>query len=178
MQGLNARRRLHPSPSFSDYFSGEGEEYSSPISPPNGATAHQAKMALGLNLEASPAHSFQRILLARLQDAACAVHRIDITTHAFQVLNQDIDRLERTIAAPDAQTREPADVADSGLFVDDESDELDEPIEEEQEPKAVDAEFHETIARVSRVSQDLRQRYEEIKVSVRECGPSLLTCMH
>jgi hypothetical protein len=210
-------RRLWSSPAFSDYFSGgDGEDTFSPSDwrKPADCTITTMTMAdsassfdrsaggsdsrnhhSSIDRNLSSACQSQRIILARLNNVAKSILRAtDLTEHHCQLLDADLDRLEQTLSAPDAQTREPADIADSGLFVDDDdddvnvetmediakqghiteeseesaSDDLNGALEDTERVGIVDAvettETRETIARILKVANELHLRYEEMKV--------------
>jgi hypothetical protein len=164
-----ARRILEPSPSFSNYFSDDD-----PSSP------RLETSSLNASMDATP---LQKKLLARLHEIGQQILRKDVDDHA-RVLNAGIDALNETLTAPDPQTRKPAEVEDSGLFMDDD-DEIDDEVESasleaelslerEEAEKADDhtarAELNE---RLTQVVQDLQDRYEEVKVrgsSLRSTG--------
>jgi hypothetical protein len=161
-------RRLWSSPSFSqhsDYYSGDDGG----IFSPEASFIKSAQSSIGqLPLRAETQN--QRIILDRLAGIAKAILASpDLTEHHFQLIEQDVDRLEQTIAAPDPQSREPADVADSGLFVNDEDD-----VTEMLSEHGVDPEpeisisqtiaSEEVVSRVVKVAQNLKKRFQEMKV--------------
>jgi hypothetical protein len=205
-------RRLWSSPAFSDYFSsGDGEDGFSPDMRKsvedmldgsiNGNDLQANGFRHGISsidrnlANLSSTSQSQRILLARLNNVAKAILRsAELTEHHCQSLSLDIDRLEQTLSAPDAQTREPADIADSGLFIDD--DEEEEKYEREAEEKRKQEEEDEhtqvqevntipeehepiespdyvanakerelTVSRIMNLTKDLKLRYEEMRVS-------------
>lgn len=117
-----------------------------------------------------PESQNQRIILDRLSGIAKAILASpDLTEHHFHLIDQDVDRLEQTIAAPDPQSREPADIDDSGLFVDDEDDvtevaaEQDDTLEVKWKPSQSN-EAKEMVSRIVKVADDLNKRFEQTKV--------------
>jgi hypothetical protein len=154
-----APRNLWPSPSFSDYFS--GDEYS-PIpakASSNGAT------------HINPS---QQRLLFRLNEIGNQILRSQLDGQTPGLLDSELDALEQTLNAPESQSRAPAELEDSGLFIDDEAeDERRDALERQrladQATYAELEEGRELIARVSKATDQLKQRYEEVKVSTLGC---------
>jgi hypothetical protein len=91
--------------------------FSSPIRP-----AFPTITTTNANYNRSTSWSAQRTLLSRLEssraDIICASN---LTGHQFREMNRAFDDIDGLFNAPDTQTREPAEVADSeGLFMDEE----------------------------------------------------------
>ncbi|KAF2668595.1 hypothetical protein BT63DRAFT_414582 [Microthyrium microscopicum] len=161
-------RRLWSSPAISDYFSGD-ETASFTLSPPAPSFKSAATFAenelpkestktdstrkfdppaglvralsTSLNVEAqmSRAAQSQRLLLMRLNAVGRAIVQADLSEVHCERLAVDVSRLESTLAAPDAQSREPAEIAESGLFDEEEEDEEDDTLSkvvEEEEPES------------------------------------------
>lgn len=161
-------RSLWPSPSFSDYFSGEDEQSPTP------ANAIGEKVTPG-----------QKRLLHRLNRIGKQILRNEFNGHTPDLIDSELDILEQTLNAPHTQTRAPAELADSGLFVDDEAEEdrkeeaeLARVAEEAERIRiaqeseiarvARDAELlrgKQVVARISQVTEQLKERYEEVKVT-------------
>jgi hypothetical protein len=170
-------RRLWSSPSFShssDYYSASDSGAFSPDEPFHKLTFG----SLGNQPLVRPDSQNQRIILDRLNGIAKAILASpDLTEHHFQLIEQDVDRLEETIAAPDPQSREPAD-GNGDLFADDDEDDLTEVATEgdagEAEAVAQEAmidtrECEETdamIARVVQVADDLKRQFLDMKVNL------------
>lgn len=150
-----SKRILDPSPAFSNYFS---DDENSPQSS-------------GI-LKPSPSQSK---LLGRLNAIGRQILRKNPSEHERTVLSAELDALEQTLNAPEPQSREPPDINDSGLFVDDE------PVEEAQEKdkrSGLEASVaaaqqqvkdkaqmrDELVARVDRLNREFQKRFEEIKV--------------
>jgi hypothetical protein len=161
-------RRLWSSPAFSqhsDYYSGDdGSTFS-----PDASVLKSIYSSLG-DLPMRQQSQNQRIILGRLSGIAKAILASpDLTEHHFQLIDQDIDRLEQTIAAPDSQSREPADKDDAGLFEDDEDDitevaaETDTSLEMKSNPSE-NKEVKEMISRVVKVAEDLNKQFQQVKV--------------
>ncbi|MBE7179679.1 MAG: hypothetical protein INR71_00440 [Terriglobus roseus] len=68
---------------------------------------------------------FQQKLLTRLNRIGTQVLRRSLSDDASKDIEVGLDALENRIQAPEVKSRESADVADSGLFVDDDEDEAD-----------------------------------------------------
>jgi hypothetical protein len=116
-------------------------------------------------LENPGASAAQRALLHRLAGVVRAVHAAHrLTDHHCDLLAADVERLERTLRAPDPQSKEPADV-----FVDDDDEEEVDLVEEkrrgmrEAEKKA---EMEAVVERVMAVRGEMEQRIGEMKVSI------------
>jgi hypothetical protein len=114
------------------------------------------------------------MILERLSGIAKAILvSPDLTEHHFHLIQLDIDRLEQTIAAPDPQSKEPADVGDSGLF-DEEDEHEEEDVTELARETAVDiqpqvatpdnAEAKDVVLRVMKATEDLNKRFREFRV--------------
>ncbi len=133
----------------------------------------------------------QKSLLHRLGAIGEQIQRREPGAIVAASLHASLDALEALIAAPESQSREPADVGDSGLFLEDDGGE---PAWKSSEPR-VDAchcrqssttasnhnrhhrqhhqprrtdkllkEAQAVLARVTESSKQLRKRYEEVKV--------------
>lgn len=157
-------RRLWSSPAFSqhshsDYYSGEDADLFSPDGSLN-KSAHSSIQPFNNSQN-------QRILIERLNGIAKAIVASHLTEHHFHLINQDVDRLEQTIAAPDSQTREPADIAN--LDDEDESDVTEVAVEQDTNPNPVvvppvQISDDEIVDRVVKVAGELKQRLLETKV--------------
>jgi hypothetical protein len=153
-----ASRNLWPSPSFSDYFSGDES------SPAPAATA-------SLNGLAKPITPSQQRLLYRLNDIGNQILRSELDGQTPGIIDSELDALEQTLNAPESQSRAPAELEDSGLFIDDDAE--DERREQDLEASRLaaqakhDAELEEgrkIVARISKSTEQLQKRYEEVKV--------------
>ena len=161
-------RRLWSSPAFSqhsDYYSGDdGSTFS-----PESSFLKASQLSFGQASVKSQSQN-QRIILDRLSGIAKAILASpDLTEHHFHLIDQDVDRLEQTIAAPDPQSREPADIDDSGLFVDDEDDVTEvaadqDDISEVNSKPSQSNEAKNMVSQVAKVAEDLNKRFEQIKV--------------
>jgi len=150
-----SKRVLEPSPAFSNYFS---DDETSPSS--------------SSVLTPSPSQSK---LLGRLNAIGRQILRKDPGEHERSILSAELDALEHTLNAPESQSREPPDIDDSGLFVDDGPDDDTETEESNDlETSATAARQQlmeqarkrdELVSRVNRLNQELQKRYEEIKVA-------------
>jgi len=152
------KRVLEPSPAFSNYFSDDESSPSSTTVP-----------------KLSPSQSN---LLGRLNAIGRQILRKDPGEHERSILSAELDALEQTLNAPEPQSREPPDIDDSGLFVDDgpedeteikteteESSDLEASVAVAQEQLMEQARKRdELVIRVERLNRELRKRYEEIKV--------------
>jgi hypothetical protein len=153
-----AARNLWPSPSFSDYFS--GDEYS----------PTPAKATLNGQAQVTPS---QQRLLHRLNEIGNQILRSNLDGQTPGIVDSELDALEQTLNAPESQSRAPAELEDSGLFIDDEAeDERRENLEYERlaaqaKHDAQLEEGREVVARVSEVTERLQKRYDEVKVSIR-----------
>lgn len=145
------KRVLESSPAFSNYFSDE-------------ETSPQASGVL------RPSPSQSR-LLGRLNAIGRQILRKDPGERERTVLSAELDALEQTLNAPEPQSREPPDIADSGLFVDDEPEEQP---DKQLEEMMTAAKAHVTVERqklkelterVNKVVHQVQLRHEEIKVA-------------
>ncbi|KAF2400249.1 hypothetical protein EJ06DRAFT_423059 [Trichodelitschia bisporula] len=112
--------------------------------------------------------TLQRTLLIRLNEIGKQILRRDPSDLKTQAsLSAELEALEHTLGAPDSQSRQPADIDDSGLFIDDD-------VEDEKLRLRGSGDFSdiwslkssdgpELVSRISSIAQGLRQRYEEIK---------------
>jgi hypothetical protein len=113
------------------------------------------------------ASAAQRALLHRLAGVVRAVHAAHrLTDHHCDLLAADVERLERTLRAPDPQSKEPADVS-----VDDDDEETEEVdlVEEKQRMMREaerKAEMEAVVERVMAVRQEMERRIGEMKVSM------------
>ena len=145
------KRIFESSPAFSNYFSDEE------ISP----------QASGL-LRPSPSQSR---LLGRLNAIGRQILRKDPGEHERTVLSAELDALEQTLNAPEPQSREPPDIADSGFFADDEPEEqpdkqLEETLMAAKARVAAERQKRKELTdRVNKVVRQVQLRHEEIKVT-------------
>jgi hypothetical protein len=173
-------RRLWTSPAISDYFSASGDDGSSwtfsPEAPPvlkTATTFSDAPRASSPDsyggrtlqnsvqeLQLSRSSQNQRHLLQRLNSVGRSILSGDLNDEHCERLGLDIDRLESTIAAPESQSREPAENEVSGLFNDDETE-----ASTILRSGALDNhEAGELVRRVTKAATELKQRFLEIKV--------------
>lgn len=89
---------------FSDYFTDDAR-----------SSDQQTKPKFNM-----PSNETQRLLL-RLNDLGSQILRHDPSTSTINTLSDRLDALEHTLTAPDTQTRQPADLVDSGLFMEDDA---------------------------------------------------------
>lgn len=182
-------RRLWSSPTISDYFSGD-DSSSFTFSPdsaglrssstwdsvpgdrkPRSTGLEDSYTGRGLNgilsdLHLSRSTQIQRQLLDRLNAIGRAILEADLTEDHCDRLSLDIEKLEQTLAAPDSQSREPAEIAEQGLFVDDDATETEvESTIVSEVPVAKNREAAEMIARVTEAAGALKERLIELKVS-------------
>jgi hypothetical protein len=148
-------RNLWPSPSFSDYFSGDEQSPTPAKTSLNGPT----QVTLG-----------QQRLLFRLNEIGNQILRSTLDGQTPGIIDSELDALEQTLNAPESQSRAPAELEDSGLFIDDDAeDERREALEEQrlalQATHAQLEEGREVVARVSEVTEQLKKRYDEVKVN-------------
>jgi len=166
----NLAQPIHDSP-FSDYFTDEARSVS--IDPK--ATYNM------------PSNETQRLLL-RLNNLGAQILRHDPGADSFDALSSRLDDLEDTLCAPDAQTRQPAELVDSGLFMEDEDEDRDIPTPSDLQvntmPLSLDSAMDivrspvkpkkspntrllkQTQAlrnRVTKANTELRQRFEEMR---------------
>lgn len=128
----------------------------------------------------------QRTLLHRLSDLGSQIVRASPNDQKVALLQSKLDAIESILSAPDSQSRKPAEIDDSGLFVDDDVSEDGLGIETEVENVApilrhqgyqseeegitnttndiALQEVEEVLARIIKVNADLHQRYVEVKV--------------
>lgn len=149
-----SKRILDPSPAFSNYYS---DDETSPQSS-------------GI-LKPSPSQSK---LLGRLNAIGRQILRKNPSDHERTVLSAELDALEQTLNAPEPQTREPPDINDSGLFIDDEPEEaretdkrgdLEASVAAAQKRLKKEAQKRdELVARVNKLNREFQKRYEEMKV--------------
>jgi len=154
-QHRTATRSLWPSPAFSDYFSGQDD---------NSPTL----------MDGAKVTPLQQRILFRLNQIGQQVLRADPGDQTPSILDAELDHIQQMLNAPESQSRAPAEMADSGLFIDDDVDDdiKEEGIVEENdisEQNAFDLrEGREIVARVSKVTEELKERYEELKVRGRQ----------
>ncbi|KAL1617915.1 hypothetical protein SLS56_010755 [Neofusicoccum ribis] len=138
-----ARAILHDSP-FSDYYS------DSPFS----AAPHRAS-------------KIQSALLNRLSQLAVQVTREEPVEPVAHHVQRALDNLYALFAVPDTQPRQPADLEDSGLFVEDDKDY---PSEREHaaaaaiEDGVADDELEDVYSTMIKMSMELREGFLEMKV--------------
>jgi hypothetical protein len=117
-------------------------------------------------LQGPGASAAQRALLQRLAGVVRAVHAADrLTDHHCDLLVADVERLERTLRAPDPQSKEPAD----GFFDDDdeETEEVDFAEEKRMAREAArKAEMEGVVSRVMGVRSEMERRIAEMKVRI------------
>jgi len=146
-----SKRILESSPAFSNYFSDE----------------EPSPQTSGI-LRPSPSQSR---LLGRLSAIGRQILRKDPGEHERTVLNAELDALEQTLNAPEPRSREPPDIADSGLFVDDEPEEqpdkqLTEALMAAKAHVATERQKRQELTeRVNKVVRQVQLRHEEIKVA-------------
>jgi hypothetical protein len=174
-------RRLWTSPAISDYFSASGDDGSSWTFSPESSLLKTAASFSDAPRATSPdsfggrtlqnsAHDSQlsrssqnqRHLLQRLNSVGRSILSGDLNDEHCERLGLDIDRIESTIAAPESQSREPAENEVSGLFNDDET-EASTIITRPGESSSREA--MELVRRVTKAATELKQRFLEIKVS-------------
>jgi len=162
-QPPSSRNRLFDSP-FSDYYT---DASFSPDPFTSGSTA-------------------QKTLLPRLSDLGSQIVRGSPNDQKAALIHSKLDIIESILSAPDSQSRKPAEIDDSGLFIDDEASEDGLGIETEVEDVApvlrqqgyeseeegitnitndtALQEVEEILARIIKVNANLHQRYVEVKV--------------
>jgi hypothetical protein len=153
-QHRTAPRSLWPSPAFSDYFSGNDDNNSPSL------------------VDGAKVTPLQQRILFRLNQIGQQVLRADPGDQTPSILDAELDHIQQMLNAPESQSRDPAEMADSGLFIDDDDAEddieaysVDEGKEAEQRTLEL-REGREVVARVSRVTEQLNKRYEELKAWV------------
>jgi hypothetical protein len=146
-QQRTAMRSLWPSPAFSDYFSGNDDNHSPSL------------------VDGAKVTPLQQRILFRLNEIGQQVLRADPTDQTPSILDAELHHIEQMLNAPDSQSRAPAEMADSGLFIDDDDDTEDDipkyivDKDTEQKPR----ELH-VVARISEVTEQLQQRYVDLQV--------------
>ncbi|KKY16883.1 hypothetical protein UCDDS831_g06716 [Diplodia seriata] len=139
-----ARAVLHDSP-FSDYYSD---------SPFSAGPQHTSKI--------------QSALLNRLSQLAVQVTREEPIEPVAHHVQRALDNLYALFAVPDTQTR--ADLEDSGLFVEDETDERGSPAEHVPllpiEGGVADEELEDVYGTMIRMSMELREGFLEMKTGL------------
>lgn len=141
---------LWPSPQFSDYFSGADD-----TSSPNNH-ADQSKDTFVI----------QSQIVGRLNEIARKVAGQDgQQTPNLLDFQAELSTLEARLNAPDSQTREIAEDSENGLFSDDEDDAA-QLQEENQELRRKVEEGKAVVARITKLTESLKHRYEEMKVSL------------
>lgn len=145
-----APRSLWSSPAFSDYFSGNDESHSPSL------------------MSGAKVTPLQQRLLYRLNELAQQVLRAEPGDQTAIILEEELEHIEQRCNAPESQSRAPAEMADSGLFIDDDDTEdyMDGcAVDEEAEQKPLESqERHEAIARISKATAQLQQRCADIQV--------------
>lgn len=152
-QHRTAPRNLWPSPAFSDYFSSNDEHES------------QASPRLTDGEKISP---LQHRIFFLLNEIGQQALRADPGDRTAGILEDELGNIVQRLNAPESQSRKPAELADSGLFIDDDDAEDDvDPIalDENTERNARELiEGQEAVARISKVTEQLQQRYQDIHV--------------
>lgn len=174
-------RRLFTSPAISDYFSGDdcSNWTFSPEVPPvlkSAATFSNAPRAFSPDSfsrrtlrnsfhesQLSRSSPSSRLLLHRLNSVGHSILSTDLDDEHCERLGLVIDRIESTIAAPESQSREPAENEASGLFNDDETDAS---TTTAQTTGLGSIEAAELVRRVMKAAAELRQRFAETKVRI------------
>ncbi|OJD35894.1 girdin isoform x5 [Diplodia corticola] len=139
-----ARAVLHDSP-FSDYYSD---------SPFSAGPQHASKI--------------QSALLNRLSQLAVQVTREEPVEPVAHHVQRALDNLYALFAVPDTQTRQPAGLEDSGLFIEDDADERGSPAAEHVplppiEGSIADEELEDVYGTMIRMSMELREGFLEMK---------------
>jgi hypothetical protein len=149
-QHRTAPRSLWSSPAFSDYFSGNDDNHSPGL------------------MDGAKITPLQQRILIRLNEIGQQVLRAESGDQTPSILDAELDHIQQVLNAPESQSRAPAEMADSGLFIDD--DDVEEntskfAVDKETERKARELqEGHEVVLRISNVTKQLQQRYVEIQV--------------
>lgn len=154
-------RIIQDSP-FSDYFS-EGEVHLGDDKSPSYTL---------------PSPEAQRLLL-RLNDLGSQILREEPSERAVDVLNDRLDALEDALTAPEAQSRQPAELVDSGLFMgedeqtedgyglglDGAEDFVEDKLQMSRGPPQFQLvkESQALLDRVTRANIDLRSRFDEMR---------------
>jgi hypothetical protein len=149
-QHRTAPRSLWSSPAFSDYFSGNDDSHSPSL------------------VDGAKVTPLQQRILFRLNEIGQQVLRAHPGDQTPGILDAELDHIQQMLNAPESQSRAPAEMADSGLFIDDDDaeDDLEEcTMDEDAERKARELhEGREVVARISKVTEQLKQRYKELQV--------------
>jgi hypothetical protein len=146
-----APRNLWPSPSFSDYFSGD---------------EHSATPSKGSSLAASlNATTLQTQLLVRLHHIANQIEGHDLNGETPSILAAKLDELEQTLNAPQSQSRSPAEQVETGLYDDDEAEEEDQTEDGHDWRTAQDVVSRAVVERITKAQEQLLERFEEVKVT-------------
>lgn len=152
-QHRTAPRNLWPSPAFSDYFS-SNDEHESQGSP---------RLADGAKI-----NPLQHRIFFLLNEIGQQALRADPGDRNAGILEEELGHIVQRLNAPEPQSRIIAELADSGLFIDD--DDAEDGIEkgaldEDTEKSARELiEGQEAVARISKVTEQLQQRYQDIHV--------------
>lgn len=132
---------LHDSP-FSDYYS------DSPFS-----------------VDPHSASKTQSALLHRLSQLAVQVTREEPVEPVAYHVQRALDNLYALFAVPDSQTRQPADLHDSGLFVDDERESSRQHVAAERRDDSIgEDELEDVYGTMIKMSMELREGFLEMKV--------------
>jgi Skp family chaperone for outer membrane proteins len=112
----------------------------------------------------------QQRLLSRLNEIGLQVLRNEPGGQTPSI-EKELDYLEQALNAPESQSRAPAELADSGLFIDDEVEEskLSEDYKQAEYEEGIlrerkKQEGREVLSRIGRATEQLRNRYEDLKV--------------
>ncbi|QDS73567.1 hypothetical protein FKW77_001134 [Venturia effusa] len=150
-QHRTAPRNLWPSPAFSDYFSSNEE--------------HESQSSPGLT-DGAKINPLQHRIFFLLNEIGLRALHVDSGDQNAGLLEEELGHIVQRLNAPKTQSRAPAELADSGLFIDDDDAED----EVQQSPLDVNTERNarelqggqDVIARISRVTEQLQLRYEDI----------------
>ncbi|KAK8220369.1 hypothetical protein IWZ01DRAFT_4810 [Phyllosticta capitalensis] len=154
-----ARPVLHDSP-FSDYYTD-----SSPV-----LSAHTSKT--------------QNALVNRLSQLAVQFTRQDVPQDVAQHVQSTLDHIYALFTVPDTQTRQPADLEDSGLFVDEDSPcpsktRYDPPAttEDDDGDAAVHEELDDVYANMLKMSRELRESFSGLQANEHTLMEDLVNSM-
>ncbi|TID24540.1 girdin isoform x5 [Venturia nashicola] len=150
-QHRTAPRNLWPSPAFSDYFS-SNDEHESQVSP--------------CLVDGHKINPPQQRIFFLLNEIGQQALRVDLGDRSAGILEEELGHIVQRLNAPESQSRKPAELADSGLFIDDDDieDGMDKgALEENSERNARELiQGQEAVARICKVTGQLQQRYQDI----------------
>lgn len=135
---------------FSDYFTDTSTSPEPSSAPGNASTT-------------------QKSLLSRLRDVGRQILHKDPDAHIVTLLLENLDAVDAALTAPEPQSRQPAELVDSGLFMEEELEELaplDEELKREFAPFLQKDTLRNLIS-VAHSAEELRKRFEEVKVCAR-----------